>query len=175
VSENGYATNLGRDEASQVTDLQSTVEALAKWSGELGISDFRYFNLRDNDSDGSDLFAAVGLLRDDYTPKPAFDVLRGAVAAVGADAGSPAPAAGPPRQPTAGLSVRVVRRARGVIVVSGRVLGAPCRGTVRVRIGRHSRRPRITPACVFRTRARVRSRRTRVTATFGTVRVTRRV
>jgi hypothetical protein len=55
------------------------VEAVAQWSGALGFTDYRWFNLRDNNSDGSDLFSAVGLLRDDYAPKPAFDAYRRAI------------------------------------------------------------------------------------------------
>ena len=84
VSENGYATNLGRSEASQAEDLASTLAAVHAYSGTLRISDYRYFNLRDNDSAGPDLFDAVGLLRDDYTRKPAFGVLRAAIASFGA-------------------------------------------------------------------------------------------
>jgi hypothetical protein len=76
VSENGYATNLGRTEESQAADLGTTTDSVAAYSGELGISDYRYFNLRDNNSSGPDLFDAVGLLRDDYSRKPAFGVLR---------------------------------------------------------------------------------------------------
>jgi hypothetical protein len=80
VSENGYATNLGRSEESQVADLESTIEAVALWSGSLGITDYRWFNLRDNNSDGTDFFSAVGLLRDNYSRKPAFSAYRGAIA-----------------------------------------------------------------------------------------------
>ena len=83
VTENGYATNLGRSEDSQRRDLESTVEAVSQWSGALGITDYRWFNLRDNNSDGSDLFSAVGLLRDDYTRKPAFAAFKQAVAHYG--------------------------------------------------------------------------------------------
>jgi hypothetical protein len=72
VTENGYATNLGRTEAQQAADLTSTVEAVHRWSGALGVTDYRYFNLRDNRTDGTNLFDAVGLLRDDYSEKPAF-------------------------------------------------------------------------------------------------------
>jgi hypothetical protein len=79
VSENGYPTNLGRDEESQRRDLESSVEAVAKWSGALGVTDYRWFNLRDNNSDGTDLFSAVGLLRDDYSRKPAFASYRRAI------------------------------------------------------------------------------------------------
>ena len=79
VSENGYATNLGRDEQGQLADLESTIEAVSKYSGALGVTDYRWFNLRDNNSDGADLFSAVGLLRDDYARKPAFAGFRTAV------------------------------------------------------------------------------------------------
>ncbi len=83
VSENGYATNLGRTETSQAISLGSTLDAVHRYSGTLGVSDYRYFNLRDNNSAGPDLFDAVGLLRDDYSRKPAFGTLRSAIAAYG--------------------------------------------------------------------------------------------
>lgn len=83
VSENGYPTNLGRSEETQQSDLESSVEAVSQWSGALGITDYRWFNLRDNNSDGSDLFSAVGLLRDDYSRKPAFAAYRRAIKAYG--------------------------------------------------------------------------------------------
>ena len=166
--------HVASDHLRPFADLQSTLEKVHEYAGELGLTDYRYFNLRDNDSDGGDLFSAVGLLRDDYSPKPAFDVLRNAVAATGVDAGARAGAPSP-RPSAAGLVVRVIRRIHGVIVVSGRVVGAPCRGVVLVQIGRRSRRARVHETCVFRTRARVKRRRARVTATFGAVRVTRRV
>jgi len=83
VSENGYATNLGRSEDSQESDLDSSIEAVAQWSGALGITDYRWFNLRDNNSDGTDLFSAVGLLRDDYSRKPAFAAYRKAIKTYG--------------------------------------------------------------------------------------------
>lgn len=83
VSENGYATNLGRSEDSQQRDLESSIDAVARWSGALGITDYRWFNLRDNNSDGTDLFSAVGLLRDDYSRKPAFAAYRRSIKAYG--------------------------------------------------------------------------------------------
>jgi hypothetical protein len=83
VTENGYATNLGRTEASQRHELASTLESVHRYSGTLGISDYRYFNLRDNDSGGTDLFDAVGLLNDGYGVKPAFATLRRHIVAAG--------------------------------------------------------------------------------------------
>jgi hypothetical protein len=76
ITENGYATNLGRTESQQDADLTSTIDAIHRWSGTLGVTDYRYFNLRDNRSQGTDLFDAVGLLRDDYSEKPAFATYR---------------------------------------------------------------------------------------------------
>ena len=125
VTENGYATNLGRDEASQAESLRSTLHDVHAWSGELGVSDYRYFNLRDNDSDGTDLFSAVGLLRDDHTRKPAFAVMREALWGA-ADA--------PPN-----LSLRG-RRLRGH-------LDPPCAGRARLRAGRWKRRTRPRGFC----------------------------
>jgi hypothetical protein len=85
VTENGYATNLGRTEASQDAALGSTLEMVHRYSGALGISDYRWFNLRDNNSLGLDLFDAVGLLRDDYSEKPAFARFRSALDRIGTD------------------------------------------------------------------------------------------
>ena len=85
VTENGYPTNLGRTEASQVSELATTLDAVHRYSGALGVTDYRWFNLRDNDSAGTDLFDAVGLLRDDYSEKPAFATFRTAMDQLGTD------------------------------------------------------------------------------------------
>lgn len=76
VTENGFATNLGHSEARQASELADTVGAIHAYSRTLGISDYRYFNLRDNKPDGTDLFDDVGLLRSDYSAKPSFAVYR---------------------------------------------------------------------------------------------------
>jgi hypothetical protein len=79
VSENGYATNLGHDEARQVTDLDATLSSVHALDTTLGVTDYRYFNLRDNRPNGTDLFDDVGLLRADYSAKPAFAAFRSAI------------------------------------------------------------------------------------------------
>ena len=83
VTENGYPTNLGHSEAEQVGSLSSTLDRIHRYSGTLGVTDYRWFNLRDNDSSGAGLFDAVGLLRDDYSEKPAFATLRSAIKSIG--------------------------------------------------------------------------------------------
>jgi hypothetical protein len=85
ITEEGFATNLNRRLERQVADLTSSVEKVYEYSGTLGVSDFRYFNLRDNNSDGGDIFDAVGLLFDDYTPKPAFATYRELIERFGVD------------------------------------------------------------------------------------------
>ena len=136
VSENGYATNLGRGEASQAELLDSTVRAVHALSGELGITDYRYFNLRDNESSGEDLFDAVGLLRDDYAPKPAFAGYRGLIGLLGAVEPEPPAVALTRIRPR--LRVRAEQRG-GALAVRGRVLlpagsELPCSGRVRLRL-----------------------------------------
>lgn len=76
ITENGYATNLGHDEARQAAELQDTIQAVRALDTTLNITDYRYFNLRDNKPNGTDLFDDVGLLRSDYSPKPAFAAYR---------------------------------------------------------------------------------------------------
>ena len=149
VTESGYATRGGAGEDRQAADLRATIDALARWAGTLGISDYRYFNLRDNRSQGADLFDAVGLLFDDYREKQAFGVFREAVAAHGAAA--PA-ASGPAAAPRGAARLRVTVRPRAVVRgrrtllrvrvrAGGRgVYGALVRvGGRRVRTGRYGR------------------------------------
>ncbi len=111
VTENGYRTPAGQGEAAQASDLSSTVRAIHDVSGTLGVTDYRYFNLRDNNSHGPDLFDAVGLLFDDYRQKQAFGAFRGAIATVGATA---PPAARHSRRPRLRVSVRPRSLRRGV-------------------------------------------------------------
>ncbi len=142
VSENGYATNLGRSEQQQNESLDSTVRALHEWSGELGISDYRWFNLRDNNSDGTDLFAAVGLLRDDYSRKPAFELFRSLVADLGLNR----------RRPRPRVLLRVERKAiRGRLSLPAGVSREACTGSVMLRwSGGHRRVAPVATDCSFR-------------------------
>ena len=169
LSENGYATNQGRSEAAQAEHLDTTVRAVHRWSGTLGVTDYRWFNLRDNDSDGTDLFAAVGLLRDDYSPKPAYSGFTGLISLLGRDTPPAEGTTGGARgRPQPGLRARVSPRAdarglrrfttRGRLVPPAGVERADaCRGSVTVRFkagGRtiSLRRARVRPSCAFRSR-----------------------
>lgn len=50
---------------------------------ELNITHWELFTLRDADSSRNDLFHRFGVLRDDYSPKPAFHTLRRLIAELG--------------------------------------------------------------------------------------------
>jgi hypothetical protein len=86
VTENGYPTNLNRTTARQERDLRTTVEAVHAASSALGVTDYRYFNLRDNRPNGSDLFDDVGLLTAAYAEKPAFSAYRDLIGRYGTHA-----------------------------------------------------------------------------------------
>jgi hypothetical protein len=85
ISEIGFATNLGHSNERQAVELSETVAAVHATSGELGLTDVRYFNLRDNRDGGADIFDNVGLLRADYSPKPAFGAFRSLIGELGRD------------------------------------------------------------------------------------------
>jgi hypothetical protein len=81
VTENGYpSAPAPRSENSQSAAISSTVQALCEHGAAFGVTDYRYFNVRDNNSTGNGLFSADGLLRDDDTHKAAYAVLRGLIA-----------------------------------------------------------------------------------------------
>jgi hypothetical protein len=88
ITENGIPTGQ-LSEAQQADALQQLVRAAHDYSGTFGITDYRWFNLRDSSSGGpaalvGPTFSSDGLLRDDYTRKPSFAAYRGLIAAFGA-------------------------------------------------------------------------------------------
>jgi hypothetical protein len=78
-----------QSEAGQGAALAELVRAAQAYSGTFGITDLRWFNLRDSVAEGPEgligpLFATDGLLRADYSPKPAFTSFRSLIARSGA-------------------------------------------------------------------------------------------
>ncbi len=76
VEENGWPTGPARDESTQVTALREMVRAVNRFRGNYGISDYRWFDLCDHNTSSLNFQHHYGLLRDDYSRKPAFDVYR---------------------------------------------------------------------------------------------------
>jgi hypothetical protein len=114
ITESGYPTGPGRSYDEQERALREMVGAYSDFSGNYDVSDYRWFLLRDGNSDVPDFQQQYGLLRDDYTPKPAFAAYKELIARLG----------GPPAPPQAlHLSVRpkvarVGRRMRFVFAAS---------------------------------------------------------
>lgn len=75
ICENGWPTGLGRSEERQADVLETVLRAVDARREELHVTHWELFTLRDADSAKDDLFHRFGILRDDYSPKPAFERL----------------------------------------------------------------------------------------------------
>ncbi len=87
ITENGVPTGV-LSEAQQAAALEQLVRAAHDYSGTYGITDYRWFNLRDStESPPATLvgptFASDGLLRADYGAKPSFGAYRALIGALG--------------------------------------------------------------------------------------------
>ena len=84
VEENGWPTLLPqRGYAEQARRLRVMVRTVSENRAKFGVTDYRWFNLRDADSDSNALFQHFGLLESDYDRKPAFAVYRKLVRKLG--------------------------------------------------------------------------------------------
>lgn len=81
IAENGWSTGAGRSEQRQAEVLQTVLSTVLRLRERLNITGYSHFCLRDADSAAQEsLYYGFGLLRTDYTPKPAFAVYRDAIA-----------------------------------------------------------------------------------------------
>jgi len=76
VEENGWPTGPGRPEDEQVMALHQLVGAVEDFRGTYHVTDYRWFDLRDHDTASLNFQHHYGLLRDDYSRKPAFSAYR---------------------------------------------------------------------------------------------------
>jgi hypothetical protein len=77
ICENGWPTGPGRAPEQQADVLETILRAVHARREELNVTHWELFTLRDADSTRDSLFHQFGVLRDDYSPKPAFERLRG--------------------------------------------------------------------------------------------------
>jgi len=84
IEETGWPTGPGRTEAEQRRVTREFVTTAVRYRGTYGLTDFRWFGLRDNNSAGPDFQSYFGLLDDEYRPKPAFGEYRRLVGRFGA-------------------------------------------------------------------------------------------
>jgi hypothetical protein len=83
ICENGWPTGPYRYYTRQAEFVERSVRAVQDLRGKLNITHYELFCLRDADTANPDLNHQFGILRDDYSPKPAFDVYRELVAELG--------------------------------------------------------------------------------------------
>jgi hypothetical protein len=76
ITEHGWPTGEGRTPARQAEILRDVIESILDVHEELDVQVYELFSLRDAASDRPGLFHRFGIMTDDYTPKPAFDVFR---------------------------------------------------------------------------------------------------
>ncbi|WP_438319563.1 hypothetical protein ACSHWO_36285 (plasmid) [Streptomyces sp. HUAS TT3] len=90
ICENGWPTGPDRPEQRQAAVLETVVRTVAALADALTVDGYAFFALRDADSSGEGLFHRFGLLRDDYSPKPAFETYRRLIAELAGPAAGPA-------------------------------------------------------------------------------------
>lgn len=93
IAENGFPTGPGRSEELQAQVLDQMVRSVVAISATYGVSDYRWFDLRDSSSADPSMESQYGITRDDYSHKPAFATYRDLVARHGAGGGGAATAA----------------------------------------------------------------------------------
>ncbi len=83
VCENGWPTGPNRSEETQADVLETILRAVHARRAELNVTHWELFTLRDADSSNDGLYYNFGIMRDDYSRKPAFDRLRALFAELG--------------------------------------------------------------------------------------------
>jgi hypothetical protein len=84
IDETGYPTGPNRpNEAAQARALSAIVRTAVRYRGTYNVTYFNWFGLRDNNSHGPNFQSFFGLLRDDYSRKPAFGMYRNLIAQYG--------------------------------------------------------------------------------------------
>jgi hypothetical protein len=84
IAENGWPTSPDRSYERQAAALETIIRTIHDHRGRYHITHYQLFDLRDADSSHPDIFYQFGILRDDYTPKPAFAVYRRLIAELSA-------------------------------------------------------------------------------------------
>ena len=80
ITENGWPTGPRRTYERQAAVIETLVRTIHERRAEFNVTHYELFSLRDSDSSNPDLFHQFGLVRDDYTRKPAFETYRRLVA-----------------------------------------------------------------------------------------------
>jgi hypothetical protein len=84
ITENGWPTGEARTPEKQATVIEAIVRAVYAQRTAFNVTHYELFALRDGNSANPDLFHQFGIMRDDYSPKPAFETYRELIAELGA-------------------------------------------------------------------------------------------
>ena len=76
ITENGFATHVDNSEQQQSEMLSMIITILFELRSKFNIQTYELFSLRDADSSVKDVFYRFGIMRDDYSPKPAYFTLK---------------------------------------------------------------------------------------------------
>jgi hypothetical protein len=83
ISENGWPTGPYRYYTRQAELLEQMIRTVHGLRRQLNITHYQLFALRDADTGNPDVFRQFGIMRDDYSPKPAFEIYRRLIAEFG--------------------------------------------------------------------------------------------
>lgn len=83
VTEHGWPTGADRPTARQAQILERVVRTIHRLRSSLNVTHYEFFLLRDADSTRPEMGYQWGLLRHDYSPKPAFETLRRLISDLG--------------------------------------------------------------------------------------------
>lgn len=84
ICEHGWPTGPDRSYEQQAAAIETVIRTVHEHGTNLNITHYELFALRDAASSNPDLFYQFGLMRDDYSPKPAFETYRSLIAELGA-------------------------------------------------------------------------------------------
>jgi hypothetical protein len=84
ISENGWPTGPNRFYTRQAELLEKIVTKIYDLRNSLNINQFELYSLRDADTGNPEFRRQFGIMRDDYTPKPAFETYRRLIQELGA-------------------------------------------------------------------------------------------
>lgn len=76
ITENGWPTGENRTYERQAEVIEKVIKTISTVSDELNIDTYELFALRDTDTSNQNIFYQFGLLKDNYTPKPAFEMYK---------------------------------------------------------------------------------------------------
>ena len=83
ITEHGWPTGPTRSYERQTEVVELVIRTIHEHRNQFNITHYEHHALRDANSSNPDLFSQFGLLRDDYSPKPAFERYRQLIAELG--------------------------------------------------------------------------------------------